>query len=103
MDLTIIKLGESVKPVEVKKRTLPDGSEIPYLDDGTVDMGSSWDLFHEASNHDTKLITDQEQKKNRQILRETMERHGFIETPEEWWHYTFRGEPFPDRYFDFVI
>jgi D-alanyl-D-alanine dipeptidase len=66
-------------------------------------MGSSWDLFHAASNHDTSLITDPQQKKNRQILREAMYRYGYIETPEEWWHYIFRGEPFPDTFFDFVL
>ena len=39
----------------------------------------------------------------RNLLREVMKRHGYIETPEEWWHYIFSGEPFPDTYFDFVF
>lgn len=30
------------------ERELTDGTIIPYLEDGTVDMGSSFDLFHEV-------------------------------------------------------
>jgi len=28
---------------------------------------------------------------------------GFTNLPEEWWHYTLDGEPYPDTYFDTVI
>jgi D-alanyl-D-alanine dipeptidase len=35
---------------------LDDGTVIPFLDDGTVDMGSSFDLFHTLSNHDSPLL-----------------------------------------------
>jgi zinc D-Ala-D-Ala dipeptidase len=66
-------------------------------------MGSSWDLFHAASNHDSPLIIDPNQIARRNLLREVMTRHEYIETPEEWWHYIFSGEPFPDTYFDFVF
>jgi len=49
----------------VKKKYLNDGTQIPFLDDGTVDMGSSWDLFHSASNHDSLLIKDPENNRCR--------------------------------------
>jgi D-alanyl-D-alanine dipeptidase len=29
-----------------------------------------------------------------------MEAAGFVNLPEEWWHYTLKDEPFPDTYFD---
>jgi D-alanyl-D-alanine dipeptidase len=32
-----------------------------------------------------------------------MEKHGFKNLEQEWWHFTLRKEPYPDRYFDFVI
>jgi len=32
-----------------------------------------------------------------------MKRHGFKETPEEWWHYVLIDEPYPKTYFDFVV
>jgi D-alanyl-D-alanine dipeptidase len=32
-----------------------------------------------------------------------MERAGFTNLPEEWWHFTLDGETFPDTYFDFPV
>jgi len=45
----------------------------------------------------------EEQKENRPLLRETMADHGFKAISTEWWHFTLREEPYPDRYFDFPI
>ena len=36
-------------------------------------------------------------------LRALMERHGWRNLPEEWWHFTLRNEPYPDRYFDLPV
>ena len=101
-DLTLIKMGTKLKPIVISKRKLSQGDEIPYLDDNTVDMGSSFDLFHEISHHDSKL-TKPEHNATRNLLREGMKRFGFKEYKEEWWHYTLENEPYPDTYFDFVI
>lgn len=75
---------------------------VSYLNDGTVDMGSSFDLFDIASPHDSKII-DQNFLKLRNYLRTVMKKHGFNEYQEEWWHYTLKDEPCPDTYFDFLI
>ena len=32
-----------------------------------------------------------------------MEENGFINLPEEWWHYSLDKEPFPDTYFNFPV
>jgi D-alanyl-D-alanine dipeptidase len=32
-----------------------------------------------------------------------MGRAGFRNLPEEWWHFTLNGEPYPDTYFDFPV
>ena len=40
---------------------------------------------------------------NRRMLREAMMQAGFRNYSKEWWHYTLRGEPFPDTYFDFPV
>jgi zinc D-Ala-D-Ala dipeptidase len=37
------------------------------------------------------------------LLQTLMKEHGFNPYPQEWWHFTLRGEPFPDTYFDFPI
>ena len=36
-------------------------------------------------------------------LRALMERHGWKNLPEEWWHYTLVNEPYPDQYFDVPV
>lgn len=67
-----------------------------------VDMGSTYDFFGEISHHNTTQITA-EQKRNRELLRLTMRKYGFRSYSEEWWHYTYDAEPYPDTYFDFPV
>lgn len=67
-----------------------------------IDMGSGFDFFGPVSHHDTDLITPA-QRDNRTVLKETMQRHGFLMYPYEWWHYTLDDEPYPDTYFDFDV
>jgi len=107
VDLTIIKKGEKVHDVVERKRVLLDGFIISYLDDGTVDMGSSFDLFDVASHHENNVIPE-EYKKMRAYLKEKMVKHGFNPYSEEWWHFTLKDEPYPSSrgdssYFNFSI
>ena len=67
-----------------------------------LDMGSAFDFFGSISGHGTQLIT-KEQTANRDILKNAMVKHGFRLNREEWWHYNFIGEPFPNTYFDFDV
>jgi D-alanyl-D-alanine dipeptidase len=97
-DLTLIESHRTLKPIVYSKRRLKNDEEISFLDDNTVDMGSSFDLFHEVSHHDSNLI-DQSHSKMRNFLRETMKRYGFTEYKKEWWHYTLENEPYPETYF----
>ncbi len=101
-DLTLIKLGKSLKEINVIPRALANAEQILFLDDNTVDMGSSFDLFHEASHHNSYLI-DEKALINRNFLQEVMKSKGFQAYDKEWWHYTLANEPFPHTYFDFVI
>ena len=66
-----------------------------------VDMGGTFDYFGEKSHTNCPDITA-EQKANREILKEAMEKFGFRNYPTEWWHYTLRNEPYPDTYFTFA-
>lgn len=106
VDLTLIKEGESVRGVKSVRRILLDGFSIAYLDDGTVDMGSSFDLFDVASHYENEVIA-QEYKTRRTYLKNVMEKHGFKNYSEEWWHFTLRNEPFPanqdSSYFNFSV
>lgn len=105
IDLTIMKNGanpKSLKDSELVKRTLNDGREILYINNGSVDMGSSLDLMDEASWSNSKLVSEEAQK-NRQYFIKIMSDAGFENYKTEWWHFTFKNEPFPDTYFDFDL
>lgn len=71
-------------------------------DKSEVDMGTPFDFFSPLSHTENSSVTP-EQKKNRLFLKSAMEKHGFINLPEEWWHYTLKREPFLDQYFDFDV
>lgn len=88
-----------------------------------ADMGGTFDWFGEESHSDwcgnpeTGEYTGEfpgntppaggkinaAQFKNRMILRRAMERHGFRPIHEEWWHFTFANEPYPDTYFNHPV
>ena len=67
-----------------------------------LDMGSTFDYFGSVSHVDYKDLSD-EQIANRNVLQTLMTRHGFVPLNEEWWHFTLKNEPFPDKYFDFPV
>ena len=77
---------------------------IVYSDpDGSLrelDMGSRFDFFGPESWPDSRRVTAQ-QRANRALLQVLMTAHGFAPYPQEWWHFTLAGEPYPDSYFDF--
>lgn len=102
VDISIIKINHNLHKIKPKKRRLADGFEVMYLDDGTVDMGTSFDLFDKASHFVNSIVTEK-YKKNREYLRHVMESCGFKGYSEEWWHFTLEDEPFKDTYWDFVI
>ncbi len=80
VDLTIVRLA--------------DGQEL--------DMGSGFDLFSLKSWPGSKAVTP-EQHANRMLLAGAMRSHGFKPYPQEWWHFTLAGEPYPATYFNFPV
>jgi D-alanyl-D-alanine dipeptidase len=101
VDVSLIASDCSIRPLHQSSRILNNGHLIPFLEDGTLDMGSSFDLFHEASHHDTSLV-GADALANRSLLRQIMETHGWRGISTEWWHYTYIQEPYPQTYFDFI-
>ena len=65
-----------------------------------LDMGSRFDFFDPISWPDSPGVSAQ-QRANRVLLQNLMTVHGFAPYAQEWWHFTLRGEPYPDTYFDF--
>ncbi len=70
------------------------------MEDGTVNMGSSFDIFDEVSHYDNPFILD-EHRRNREYLKSIMESVGFVAYDQEWWHFRLQNEPYPSIYFDF--
>lgn len=75
---------------------------IIKMDGSFVDMGGTFDLFSEISHPDYKKLT-REQKRNRLILKNAMEKAGFQGIDSEWWHFTLKNEPYKDTYFNFDV
>ena len=67
-----------------------------------VDMGTPFDFFSKKSHTDNASISESA-KMNRKMLKQAMESAGFENYSKEWWHYTFKPEPFPTTYFNFDV
>lgn len=70
--------------------------------DNSIDMGTGFDCFDIRSYLKSTHIL-KEAHKNRIMLRRVMNRYGFKPYRKEWWHFTLRHEPYPRRYFDFLV
>ncbi|MGW7432480.1 M15 family metallopeptidase [Streptomyces sp. NPDC054861] len=70
--------------------------------DSSVDMGTGFDCFDTLSHTEDPRIQGT-QRAHRQLLKATLAEQGFVNLPEEWWHFTFKPEPFPSTFFDFPV
>ena len=93
VDLTLV-VRDAARAGAVLRGRLDDGQE--------VDMGTPFDLFDERS-HTDDAGQSAAVRHNRQWLRALMLQHGWRNLPEEWWHYTLRAEPYPERYFNLPV
>jgi D-alanyl-D-alanine dipeptidase len=73
-----------------------DGSPHP------LDLGTPFDFFDPRSHTDAPDV-EAAARARRLRLRAAMERRGFRNLPEEWWHYTLADEPWPDAAFDVPV
>ncbi|GHJ96664.1 D-alanyl-D-alanine dipeptidase [Streptomyces sp. NE5-10] len=104
VDLTVVRLPAA------RTRAYVPGEELtscsgPYEErfpDSSVDMGTGYDCFDTLSHTEDPRITGV-QRANRQLLKGALEAEGFVNLPEEWWHFTFKPEPFPATFFDFPV
>ena len=65
-------------------------------------MGTVFDFFDELSHTESPLVT-KDQLNNRLLLKNLMESNGFKNFSQEWWHFSFRPEPFPEQAFNFDV
>ncbi|MFI0242814.1 M15 family metallopeptidase [Streptomyces sp. NPDC016845] len=104
VDLTVVKLpaGPTRAYVPGEPLTACYGPETERFPDNSVDMGTGFDCFDTLAHTDDPRIKGV-QRANRDLLRNALSGQGFVNLPEEWWHYTYKPEPFPDTYFDFPV
>ncbi|OQK18675.1 hypothetical protein AU255_04030 [Methyloprofundus sedimenti] len=67
-----------------------------------LDMGTHFDFFDPLS-HTANSRISKSQHENRVTLKSAMERNGFKNLKEEWWHFTFQNETYPQKYFNFKV
>lgn len=104
VDLTLVRLPAREQPRWRPRMGLVDCA-APYAErfpDNTIDMGTGYDCFDTLS-HTLDLRIQGDARANRLLLKRTLEDVGFENYELEWWHYTLRDEPFPDRYLDFPV
>ena len=70
--------------------------------DNSIDMGTGFDCFHELSHPENPQVGRQ-QKIHRLLLKSLMDKHGFKNYDQEWWHFTLRDEPYPKTFFNFPV
>ncbi|WP_406446776.1 M15 family metallopeptidase [Streptomyces sp. NBC_01613] len=104
MDLTIVKLpAKPTRPYHPGERLVPCyAPKDERFPDNSVDMGTGFDCFDTLA-HTLDPRIQGEQRANRLLLKSTLEGLGFVNLAEEWWHYTYKPEPYPDTYFDFPV
>lgn len=104
LDLSIQALAAPV-PAAFDPEAPQVSCEAPQAEranDGSVDMGTGFDCFSPLS-HTLNPAIGGAARPYRLLLKTLMDSAGFQNLAEEWWHFTLRDEPYPDRYFDFPI
>ena len=82
--------------------TGPDLQGGGRLYERDLDMGTAYDCLSPVAATASGAVSAEAQA-NRQRLKAAMERRGFRNYSKEWRHFTLRGEPHRDTYFDFPV
>ncbi|MFF8833106.1 M15 family metallopeptidase [Streptomyces sp. NPDC015131] len=104
VDVTLVRLPAApTRPYVPGERLTPcHAPREERFPDNSVDMGTGYDCFDTLSHTDDPRI-EGVRRANRLLLRDALAAEGLVNLPEEWWHFTYRPEPYPDRYFDVPV
>ena len=90
VDLTIVPGGVSQTPPYNPAAHYGSCTGDARAPDDSVDMGTGFDCFSVKSRTRSAAVTP-EQRKHRELLVQTMARHGFRNYAREWWHFSYRA------------
>ncbi len=113
VDLTLVRLPAAHRIVGPRAYPDPAAGPLPRCDrplgaddgrfpEGDLDMGTGWDCLSPLASTASRSVS-REAQRNRQTLVRAMARRGFRNYSKEWWHFTYRPEPFPRTHFDFPV
>lgn len=103
VDLTLVPIPTPAQQTYSPKQPLVS-CYAPYQQrfrDNSIDMGTGYDCMDVLSHNNATGIS-KIAKHHRLLLKTLMKKSGFIPYQKEWWHFTLRNEPYPDKYFDFL-
>jgi zinc D-Ala-D-Ala dipeptidase len=102
VDITLVRLPAKAQPrwdgafrscIARRARRFPDNS---------INMGTGYDCMDPRAATRHPAIKGV-RLRNRLLLQRTLDRVGFAPYAKEWWHFTLRGEPYPEKYFNFPV
>ena len=96
VDLTLVRLpAMPTRPYRPGEPLVPCfAPKDVRFPDNSIDMGTGYDCFDTLS-HTLDPRIKGEQRANRLLLKNTLEKAGFTNLPEEWWHYTLKRRDLP--------
>ena len=102
VDLTLVRLPPRAQPAwDGRLRSCFASYRRRFADSG-VNMGTGYDCIDPRAHTADPRIKGRAHR-NRMRLKRALERRGFEPYANEWWHFTLRGEPYPEKYFDFPV
>ncbi|MFE0812597.1 M15 family metallopeptidase [Streptomyces sp. NPDC058848] len=104
VDLTLVEVpAKPTRPHHPGQPLVPCfAPQEERFPDNSVDMGTGYDCF-DTRSHTLDPRIQGAQRANRLLLKDALEDVGLVNLPEEWWHFTYKPEPYPDTYFDFPV
>jgi zinc D-Ala-D-Ala dipeptidase len=102
VDLTLVRLPPRSQPAWDGRFRSCAARYRRRFRDNSANMGTGYDCIDPRAHTLDRRIKGRPHR-NRLLLRDTLDDAGFDDYANEWWHFTLRGERYPDRYFDFPV
>lgn len=102
VDLTLVRLPAKAQPRWDGRLRSCIARRARRFRDTSINMGTGYDCMDPRAATLHPAITGV-RRRNRLRLQRALERVGFEPYAKEWWHFTLRDEPYPERYFDFPV